>query len=235
MNGDGFELFSTLHLTTLLVCTLLPLTLAGFAKQIRKHPRCPGTGRRLLAGGNLGIWILAGGFWFHPDAFRLEQSLPLQFCNLANLIAAAAVGFRLRTAQALLYFWTFALCLWAFLTPFLTVGPSHLWFWVFWLYHLLIPLATSWVLTVDGFRPDFRDLKSALVITLLYTAGLALLNALTGWNYGFVGPGKPGQPSLIDLLGPYPLRLLWMALIGIALFFLLLLPWRRRGMRESMP
>lgn len=235
MDGDSFELFTPLHVAVLLVCTLLPVALAVFAKRIRKSPPLLRGGRRLLAVGNLLIWLLAGGFWFHPDSFRLEQSLPLQFCNLANLIAVVAVGFRSRSAQALLYFWTFALCLWAFLTPFLTVGPSHLWFWVFWLYHLFIPLATSWVLVVDRFRPDFGDLKSALAITLAYTAGLAILNAVTGWNYGFVGPGKPGQPSLIDFLGPYPLRLLWMTLIGSALFFLLLLPWRRRGNPDLLP
>lgn len=54
------------------------------------------------------------------------------------------------------------------------------------------------------------------------------LNAITGWNYGFVGAGKPGQPSPIDVLGPYPLRVLWMILIGALLFLFLLLPWLRR-------
>lgn len=235
MNWERFDPFTPLHFGALLVCLAIPLSLVLMSKCLRENPNAMKGARRLIAFGSLTIWAIACGFWFFPGYFRIDQSLPLHFCNLANLIAVIAVGFRVRAAQALLYFWTFALCIWAFLTPFLMVGPAHAWFWVFWLYHLFIPLATAWVLSVDQFRPNLRDLKTAIGITFAYTALLALLNALTGWNYGFVGPGKPGQPSMIDVLGPYPLRLLWMTLIAAALFSLLLLPWRRRKNPKLLP
>src|SRR6056297_2668469 len=224
MDLDEFHLFSALHWLTLGCCVALPLAVVFLAGRIRENGAAMKSGRRGIAGGNLVIWIIACGFWFHPDYFRIEQSLPLQFCNLANLIAFAAVGFRSRIARSLLYFWTFALCIWAFLTPFLTVGPSHPWFWVFWLYHLLIPLATAWVMAIDRFRPTSDDLRSAIIVTASYALLLAGLNAATGWNYGFVGPGNPGQPSLIDVLGPYPLRLVWIFLVATVLFILLFLP-----------
>ncbi|MEM6917289.1 MAG: TIGR02206 family membrane protein, partial [Verrucomicrobiota bacterium] len=204
----------------------LPLTIVILSPKIRSHVVLENRGRQFIAIGNLVVWLIACGFWFHPNYIRIEGSLPLQFCNLANLIAAAAVGFRWRTAQALLYFWTFALCIWAFLTPFLMVGPAHAWFWAFWLYHLFIPLGTAWTLSVDRFRPDWKDFKRAVFITVAYTATLAVLNYSMGWNYGFVGAGKPGQPSMIDVLGSYPVRLIWMLLIGVALFLILMLPWR---------
>lgn len=235
MDWEHFHPFTPLHFAALLVCVALPATIALFASRTRETKRSLRNGRRFLAIGNLVIWIIACGFWFFPGYFRIDQSLPLHFCNIANLIAAAAVGFRWRIAQSLLYFWTFALCIWAFLTPFLMVGPAHLWFWVFWLYHLFIPLATSWVLSVDQFRPALADLRSAFIVTFLYTGFLALLNGMTGWNYGFVGAGKPGQPSVIDVLGPYPLRLIWMTLIAGMLFTVLLLPWVRRKKPKLSP
>ena len=235
MDWEHFHPFTTLHFAALFVCVALSVSIALLAPRIRQGNRSRQSGRRFLAIGNLVIWTIACGFWFFPGYFRIDQSLPLHFCNLANLIAAAAVGFRWRIAQSLLYFWTFALCIWAFLTPFLMVGPAHPWFWVFWLYHLFIPLATSWILSVDRFRPGLSDLKSAILVTFLYTGFLALLNALTGWDYGFVGPGKPGQPSLIDVLGPYPLRLVWMTLIAATLFGLLLLPWLRCNKPDLSP
>jgi uncharacterized membrane protein YwaF len=58
-------------------------------------------------------------------------------------------------------------------------------------------------------------------------AVLVALDAITGWNYGFVGPSLPTQKNILDFLGPYPLRLLWMALIGAFLFTLLMIPWLR--------
>ncbi|MEM7602349.1 MAG: TIGR02206 family membrane protein [Verrucomicrobiota bacterium] len=227
MDWEHFHPFSWLHFTALGVCVALPLGLVLLSSRIRRDDSTLSKGRFFLVMGNLGIWLIACGFWFHPTYFRLEQSLPLQYCNIANLIAAVAIGFKWRPAQSLLYFWTFALCIWAFLTPFLMVGPSHPWFWVFWLYHLFIPMATAWVLSVDGFRPSRSDLGISILATTIYTLFLAGLNALTGWNYGFVGPGKPGQPSLIDALGDYPERLIWMFFIAAGLFVFLYLPWHR--------
>ena len=148
-------------------------------------------------------------------------------------LGAYAVAMRHRTSQALMYFWSFALCLWAFLTPSLYVGPAHLWFWLFWLYHLFIPVSTAWILVADRFRPTWRDWRHSVLVTLAFMAALAVLDAITGWNYGFVGPSKPTQANLLDFLGPYPLRLVWMACVGTGLFALLMLPWMRRRERPG--
>ncbi len=235
MDWDHFHPFTSLHFIALAACVAIPVALVAYSSILREKKAAGKSGRRFIAAGNFIIWVIACGFWFHPDFFRLDQSLPLHFCNLANLIAVVAVGFKNRLAQSVLYFWTFALCIWAFLTPFLMVGPAHPWFWVFWLYHLFIPLATAWVLSVDQFRPGRRDLISAILATTIFTGSLALLNAFTGWNYGFVGPGKPGQPSMIDVLGPYPIRLIWMFLIALSLFILLYLPWQRMKKSAASP
>ncbi|MDF1849365.1 MAG: TIGR02206 family membrane protein [Verrucomicrobiales bacterium] len=225
MEEKGFTLGSPTHVVTVLACLLVAILLTLWGHRTRSLPDHHSKLRWGIALGSLLSWIATVAYGLQPSLFQWESALPLHFCNLANLIGAVAILYRSRIAQALLYFWSLSLCIWAFLTPFLLVGPNELWFWIFWIYHLFIPVCFCWILFIDGFRPGWKDLKIALIFTTGFTLSLAILNAFTGWDYGFVGPGKPGQPSPIDLLGPYPLRILWMLMIGAALFTLLVLPW----------
>jgi hypothetical integral membrane protein (TIGR02206 family) len=193
-------------------------------------------GRRLDLGlgvGCLMVWLVNTIFWMWPSRFLWESSLPLHYCNMANLLGAAAAFTRRRIFQGLVYFWAMALCVWAFLTPTVRYGPLHAQFWVFWLYHAFIGLAVVHVLVADRFRPTWADLKQTTVFTGGYTAVLIVANWQWGWNYGFVGPSVPQSPTIIDALGPYPLRLVWIVLLAFGMFVLCWLPWCREGRRES--
>jgi len=229
IDPETFTQGSPVHFLCLFGCVLITLAFVLLARwgQSRSNGRAPRRMRIFLVIGCLVAAVLGTGIGIVPGDFSWSDSLPLQYCNLATLIAAWAVATRHRTAQGVLYFWTFALSSWAYLTPSLYVGPAHAWFWIFWGYHLFILIALAWVLHVDRFRPDWTDWRKSVAITLIYTALLASLNFLTGWNYGFLGPDVPSQPNLLDFLGPYPLRLLWMVLIGAGLFTLLMIPWMR--------
>ncbi len=217
--APDFQPWGILHLSCLLICVLGIFLICFTAKKREQFVR------RAVILGCIGSWIANVSFFLHPDNFAWGHSLPLHYCNLANLIGAAALVTRKRAFQSLLYFWTFALCIWAFLTPALLNGPDSLEFWIFWIYHLFIILAVTFVLQVDQFRPAGRDLGFVIIATTVWSALLAVVNASTGWNYGFVGPGKPDQPSLMDFLGPYPLRLLWIWILGVVLMSALLLPF----------
>jgi hypothetical integral membrane protein (TIGR02206 family) len=225
---DTFTQGSIVHGVCLLVCLAGVMVTVWLARRNRDAATRAGAVRIVIIAGCLVSWLLSNGYGLFGGRFSWAESLPLHFCNLANLLGAYAVATRHRTSQSLMYFWSFALCLWAFLTPSLYVGPAHLWFWLFWLYHLFIPVSTAWILVADRFRPTWRDWAKSVLLTLAFMAALAILDAITGWNYGFVGPSKPTQANLLDFLGPYPLRLVWMALVGTGLFALLMLPWMRR-------
>ncbi len=221
---------STLHLVCLAVCLAATVVTALVAHRVKDQP-VAATVRLLIAIGCVVSWIFSNGYGLLPGRFNWSESLPLQFCNLANLLGAHALATRSRTTQALMYYWTFALCVWAFLTPSLYVGPATLWFWLFWIYHLFIPIATSWILVADGFLPHWGDWRKSVLLTLGFMGLLAVIDAFTGWNYGFVGPAAPSQKTPIEVLGPYPLRLLSMAAVGSTLFALLTLPGRFRKPR----
>lgn len=231
-----FQPGSWVHLLALAVCALAILLYIPAAKRFRSGqiqwlPKA-------LALSCLGTWIVNTGLAFTPPLFRWETSLPLFYCNLANLIAAFAILTRQRLLQALLYFWTCGLAIWAFLTPTLAFGPSHIGFWIFWAYHLCIAVAVVHLIAADGFRPNRRDLIASIAVTVVYGLALVALNVSTGWNYAFLGASTPKAPTPIDVLGPFPLRLLWIALLASGIFAALMLPWKicdlcKRGASDS--
>ncbi|MCB1229672.1 MAG: TIGR02206 family membrane protein [Verrucomicrobiae bacterium] len=229
-----FRTGSATHLISLAVCAVIVF---AFVRLIRNWRAIPDSEKRhaklhrlrlFIGCGCLAAWLMNVIFWAVLTPFRWDQSLPLQFCNLANLIGAVAVMRRSgRLFKSVLYFWATTLCIWAFITPVLGSGPDRLEFWIFWIYHIFIPLAVLETFLVQGFRPGFPDLKNTVLFTLTFTLLMALIDRIFGWNYGFVGPSTPENPTLLDVLGPYPLRLLWMILIASGLFLLVWLPWRK--------
>lgn len=234
MNGQVFRPGSVLHL----VCLLIVLLAVGiywlFARRWRDQAHLEHL-RRATGLGCVAVWLINTLFWATRQPMSWEQAIPLHYCNMANLIAAIAILGHRRVFQGLLYFWAFGLCIWAFLTPTVQMGYLYVEFWIFWLYHLFIGLGVVFILVADRFRPNCRDLGLAMLITAAYTFTLAVIDYITGWNYGFVGPSKPDSPTIIDGLGPYPLRLLWMALLAAGVFILLQLPFYRRSGSKSGP
>lgn len=228
-SAGHFRTGSGLHLVSLLGCALVVWVFGLMGRRAVAR----GDGRRMrrlrwIAGfGGLAVWLGNAAYWSLAMPFSWENSLPLHFCNLANLISAVAVLGPWRLWKSVLYFWSVTLCVWAFLTPVLGGGYATLEFWVFWGYHLFIPLAVVETFVVQRFRPGLRDLRDAWLLTFCYLVLLVILDAIFGWTYGFVGPSKPSAPTLLDGLGAYPLRLLWMSLIASGLFLLAWLPWRK--------
>ena len=58
-----------------------------------------------------------------------------------------------------------------------------------------------------------------------YVAVVLPIDILLGANYGFVGKSRPLNPSIVDLLGPWPERLLIIVPLAALAMLLALLPW----------
>ncbi len=220
-----FHTWSLLHLATVAICGGLSAATPILAQRSALATQ-PLRVRRLVGWGCLVAWIINTAYWMMPERFALGSSLPIHFCNVANIFGALAVLRQSRLFQGVIYFWA-GLYVWAFLTPTVGVGPARLGFWVFWIYHFFIALALAYILLIDRFRPSFRDLLHSSAFTLAYVAFMALVDHFTGWNYGFLGAETPDSPTPVDVLGTYPLRIVWMILLGAVAFFLLWLPFCR--------
>jgi len=229
---DTFRPFSFTHAAALVVLAAVIGLLVAVG---RRQQRGAGPTRFevSLAVANLVFWFAAHGWWNTPPQFDPARTLPLQMCHLVSLGASFALLTRRRWLRALLYFWGIGLATQALITPGLTDPPTTIWFWAFWFQHGFIQLAVVYDLAVLRYRPDWRDYRFACVAALAYITAVVPLNLLLGANYGFLGDTKPQMPTILDLLGPWPLRLVFIVALVAVVMALLMLPWRRSLRRET--
>ena len=133
------------------------------------------------------------------------------------------------------YFWGLTLNLQAVLTPDLNYFQvPALEFAMYWLLHLaalLAPVVLVWGL---GYRPTWSGYGTAFALTVGW-AGVALVaNAVTGANYGYLSRGPVG-PSILDALGPWPVYILWEAVLIAVVWALMTWPWTLGRHTASAP
>jgi hypothetical integral membrane protein (TIGR02206 family) len=150
-------------------------------------------------------------------------ALPFQLCDLMGWIAGLALAARWSWARTASVYIGLCLCSQAFVTPTLTEGPHSIRFWLFFATHVQIVGSGLYEIIVRGYQLTFRNAGTALGLMVLYALLFVPVNVLTGWNYGFVGPSRPAAPTVIDALGPWPQRLLWMFVIVAGAFGVLTL------------
>jgi hypothetical integral membrane protein (TIGR02206 family) len=170
------------------------------------------------------IGLVIAGTW------SARSSLPLQLCDMAVLVAAAACWWRIPVLVELTYFWGLAGTLQGVLTPDLSIGFPHLVFWQYVVGHLAIVLAALYLVVGMRILPRRYAVPRVFAITLGYTAVVGLVDLVTGANYMFLR-APPGEWTLLRLLGPWPWYLL--SATGAALSLLIVLdlpfwPGRRR-------
>jgi hypothetical integral membrane protein (TIGR02206 family) len=230
---NNFQSFSLQHLVTVAgFAVLIALAIAGM-----RRVRDPARRRSLeviVAAISATLWvaIVAWGFW--PGRYDPSWSYPINICDLMALVVAVALVRPHRNSHALLYFWGLSLSMQAILTPDLTAGPHTLAFWIFWLMHALIVGGAAYILVVRRYRPTWRHCGFAIAMGWVWLVIVFGINVATGYNYGYIGNAMPSQPTIIDYLGPWPLRVLWMGLLGSAAMLLLQLPWLRTPQRTRV-
>ena len=178
------------------------------------------------------LWIVVHGWWLLPANFTPASSLPLHICDLVGLILPLALIWRKRCLLALLYFWGIGFSLQGLLTPDLAMGPISLLFWIFWLYHASIVGTAVYMVIVHRFQPTRRDYGWAIKAGLIYVACIVPVNTIFGFNYGYLGNQLPGQPSLLDWLGPWPWRVGIMIALAWVGMTLLMMPWAWRHQKS---
>lgn len=231
MTMQRFESFSIQHALTVAGFAVVVTLAIAAARRLEDESR-----RRLeIAVGMLAalLWIGIVIWGFAPSRFDPRWAFPINICDLVALIVPIAFVRPHRTWHALLYFWGLTLSTQAILTPDLVSGPGTLAFWIFWLMHVLIVGGAVYILVVRRYRPTWRDCFFAIGTAVLWLLVVFAINLATGYNYGYLGNAKPSQPTLIDYLGPWPQRVLIMALLGAVAMMILQLPWALARARQQ--
>ncbi|MEM1107299.1 MAG: TIGR02206 family membrane protein [Planctomycetota bacterium] len=222
--AQGFESFSLLHAVAAMACVAVIVGLVMWGRRTRRRNR----ERQFTAA----IAWLGLAFWVFMQVYflLLEQdwtdSLPLHVCDLAGLVGPVALLTRWRTMRATLYFWALGLSIWGLVTPTLSYGPEHIRFWLFWISHGLVIFYAVYDCAVNRYRPYARDYGTACLVTLAYLGVILPLNlANEGWNYAYVGNVDAGAATPLDLLPPWPWRILGLQALGAFIMALVWLPW----------
>lgn len=202
-----------------------------YVRRVGEAPRC-GV-ERAVGYANLALWCAVRVYLFTRDSVDWAHAWPLGMCDITSFVASLALlQPRNRVWQVILYFGGIGLSTNALLTPDLREGPSQIEFWSFWLRHAMILIVAIYALAALRYRPDWNDYRAAVLLALCYAALVTLVNLPFGFNYGFLGPSLPDQPSVLDFLGPWPHRVIWMTLIIAVFWAFMVLPWRLAARRS---
>lgn len=225
--ADSFLQFSLFHAVCVVICAVAVVVVCWFARCLQRSPVTNREPRFASAlGGSMGAVAIAyTAYFLAPGRFSWQVSLPLQFCDLLVIAAPLSLLTSIRWIRTLVVFWGIGLSTQAFVSPIVHVGYTHTYFWLFWGSHLAIVMAATYHLAVYRYRSRLADLVTVTVAMCVYAAAIIPLDIALGANYGFAGNSKPGATSIMDVLGPWPLRLVWMFLIQqvfmIAIWFAL--------------
>jgi hypothetical integral membrane protein (TIGR02206 family) len=169
---------------------------------------------------------------------HMDTSIPLQLCDVAELIAVYALWSQRHWAFVLTYYWCLVLSSQALITP--DVGtpeegapdfPHHL-FLTFFTLHVLVVWAAIYLTWGRRMRPTWRDYRFAIIATLVWAVFTFTFNAITGTDYGYLNR-KPPTASILDVLGPWPVYLVVEIAIVLIVWALITWPWERARRQVS--
>jgi hypothetical integral membrane protein (TIGR02206 family) len=226
-----FHPFSREHFVTVAIGAAVVAVLLLIGKR-------GGTGRTLatalLAFANLSAYPLNQAAWLSlGHQVALDNILPLHLCDIAAITAGFALLTKRPLLCALTYFWGLAATFQALLTPAISIGFPSWPFITFFIQHFAIVATALYLPLVEGWRPRqplWKGPLEAYVWSVVYLIFAMSVNLVLGTNFGFASR-PPDNPSLIDHLGPWPWYLFAIQAIGVALFFLLAIPFAGRRNR----
>lgn len=214
--SEEFRAFTTQHWTVIAICFLIMAVWCVIGRVLLRGDSPNFTAERKLRHWIGWFIVLSQTFIFIrrflPGQWDLEDSLPLHMCRWTVWIVAWAMLTLDRRARSLTLFWGLALSTQVFFTPFLKAGHGSLGFWIYWLNHLQIVGVAVYDIVVLGYRPNLKDLRFGILTGIGFAVLVFILNIILGTNYAYLGSTHHESASIIDKLGPYPYRALWMVL-----------------------
>jgi hypothetical integral membrane protein (TIGR02206 family) len=229
---DTFRPFSGLHVACVLTSFAFVWTVVAYARSLRDvDPQRERTLRRWLGVAAVCVQSVLVLYYAWPSRFTLAKGLPLEICDLLGFVTIGVFLTERRWLRTLAVFWGIGFSTQAFATPTIDVGIGHERFWIFWASHAMIVLGAVYCLLVLDYRPTFRDFLLVSAAGVVYPAFVLPFDIAFDLNYGFIGRSKPEVPTLLDQLGEWPLRAVWIFLLQQTVMAVLWLLLRDRGRR----
>jgi hypothetical integral membrane protein (TIGR02206 family) len=218
-----FARFGPAHLGALLVVFALAITVIAV---VRRRPRLALPLRLALAGAIVALVAFELTLGVRQGWLGWRGFLPLELCDAAMVLAVITLLVPRRAAAEVAYFWTGSGSLVAMLTPELPWNFPRWEFVVFFGLHGLVLVAALLLVFALGLHPRPGAPRRVMLITLAWTALVALVDWLLDANFMFLR-SKPTVTTPLDWMGPWPLYIAVAGGVAFLAFQLLALPFRR--------
>jgi hypothetical integral membrane protein (TIGR02206 family) len=220
-----FVPFGAAHLGALVTVALLALLLVAL---VRVRPASALAVRLALAAGIVGLVVFEFSMGAREGWLGWKALLPLELCDAALVLAVVTLLVPRRATAEVVYFWAGSGTLLAMLTPELPWNFPRWEFVVFFGLHGLVLVAALVLVFGLGLRPRPGAPLRVFGITAGWAALVGLVNLALGTNYMYLRH-KPLAPTLLDWMGPWPVYIGVGAIVALALFLVLGLPFRRES------
>ena len=158
-------------------------------------------------------------------------SLPVQLCDVAGFVAAAALLWRQLVLVEVAYFWGLGGTLQAVLTPDLKDHFPSFPYLQFYVTHDLVILAALFLVFGLALQPRPDAVRRIFVLTVVFAIVVGLIDLATGGNYMYLRQ-VPASGSLLDLMGPWPWYIATGALLTLVVLAILNAPFRLSRLRR---
>ncbi len=232
--GEGteieFSIFTFAHLAPILVGAAIIFLIYLFRDKLaaskNEHRWRYAIGFTMIISEMAYYWRLVG----IPELETSPQAnLPIAVCGWLVIFGSFMIVDKNQYLFDICYFWAFCGTIFALLTP--TVlnysGPTRFRFYQFWTEHLIGYIGIFWLIFVHKMRPNFRSMIRSYVWLAILAVVAYIANTIIGEGANYLFMARPeAAPSVLDILPPnFALRLLIMAAVITALYFIAYLPW----------
>ncbi len=228
-----FEHWTAEHFAIILLTAGLPVALVYLARNDATS-RAPGRISFALAGLLFANFVTYVVYRVQSGYWELRYDLPMEFCNWSTVATVVALVTRNRTAAELSYFWVLTGSLNGVVTPDLQVSFPHIYYFIFWIAHSGLVVASLFVVFGLRLYPRPGAVPRTLLLSQVYFASAFCVNLLLESNYGYLMK-KPPAGSLLDHLGPWPYYILAMQGLALVAFIIVYLPFYFVNRRPSDP
>lgn len=166
--------------------------------------------------------------------------LPIFVCGWAVIFGSYMIVGKNQYLFDICYFWALCGTIFALMTPTVLsyAGPTRFRYYQFWTEHLIGYIGIFYLIFVHKMRPNIRSMVRSYVWLAILAVIAYIANTVIGPGANYLFMARPeSTPSILDILPPnFALRLLIMAAVVTALFFVAYLPWYlidRKAKKES--
>lgn len=166
--------------------------------------------------------------------------LPIFVCGWAVIFGSYMIVGKNQYLFDICYFWALCGTIFALMTPTVLsyAGPTRFRYYQFWTEHLIGYIGIFYLIFVHKMRPNIRSMVRSYVWLAILAVIAYIANTIIGPGANYLFMARPeSTPSVLDILpANFALRLLIMAAVVTALFFVAYLPWYlidRKAKKES--